>query len=433
MPASPHTFTEFSDGQNSSFLPNFCHTHTFFAILFLAQLLAFIIALIPATQSTNAQWQVLFNNFLHDLALISLFIYSIAISSSLLLCWLRCDLERLLDDRIAGIVSYGIILLITLSMSELAWELERNLIQPEPIQNSSLLLNLLLFLGGGVLLLKVAGYFKAWRPQTLFVLYAALILTSLSLSELAYYLALSQEQRPFVFQRYLFIVRNLGISAIISAIALRYTYIYHDWKRKTLTHSAAKLQALQSRIRPHFLFNSLNAIVSLIPTDPEKAEQVVMDLADLFRTSMLDVKQQVTLYEEIEFCEQYLRIERIRLGEDRLKVIWQIDNVADDALIPALCLQPLLENAIYYGIQPAEEGGTIYVTGLFDEKMIWIIVENPILDMNVPRHAGNQMAQKNINERLKTTYGANAGLSFKVEANTYQVSIRFPYCTRLSS
>lgn len=126
----------------------------------------------------------------------------------------------------------------------------------------------------------------------------------------------------------------------------------------------ARLQALQARIRPHFLFNSINAVLSLIRQEPKRAESALEDMAELFRVLMADNRELVPLAREIELCRQYLGLEQLRLGE-RLKVEWHIDNMPTDALIPPLVLQPLLENAVYHGIEPRTEPGVVSSSSQF--------------------------------------------------------------------
>src|SRR5881392_2079434 len=124
--------------------------------------------------------------------------------------------------------------------------------------------------------------------------------------------------------------------------------------------SEARLQALQARIRPHFLFNTLNAVLSLIRKDPKRAEGALEDLAELFRTVLRDARDMTTLEQELRLCEQYLSIEKIRLGE-RLRITWELDAAPSDALLPPLVLQPLLENAVYHGVEPATGAADVLV------------------------------------------------------------------------
>ena len=189
--------------------------------------------------------------------------------------------------------------------------------------------------------------------------------------------------------------------------------------------SEARLQALQARIRPHFLFNSINAVLSLIRQEPKRAEAALEDMADLFRVLMADNRELTPLAREIELCRQYLGIEQLRLGE-RLRVDWQIDAFPRDALVPPLVLQPLLENAVYHGIEPRSEPGTIsiHVYALRDE--LHAVLRNPYREAS-DHHAGNRMALANIRERLALHFDAEARLSVKASDDAYEVRIVMPY------
>ncbi len=187
----------------------------------------------------------------------------------------------------------------------------------------------------------------------------------------------------------------------------------------------ARLQALQARIRPHFLFNSLNAAVSLVRVDPRRAERVLENLADLFRVLMADNRQLVKLEDEVELARHYLEIEEVRLGP-RLQVQWHTDKMPVDALIPPLVLQPLLENAVYHGIEPSIEPGTIQINLYRRRNEVFVVIRNPYRgDGN--HHAGNKMALSNIRERLLLHFDVDAELSTRVGTDYYQVMIRMPY------
>jgi two-component system sensor histidine kinase AlgZ len=191
----------------------------------------------------------------------------------------------------------------------------------------------------------------------------------------------------------------------------------------------ARLQALQARIRPHFLFNSLNAVLSLIRSEPRRAETALEDLADLFRVLMRDTRDMTTLKEEIRLCEQYLAIEKIRLG-DRLQVSWQTENLTEqelqEAKIAALLLQPLLENAVHYGVEPSVKPAMIMVAIRRTLDKIEITVSNPFhSDARVSE--GNHMALENIRQRLALLYDIEAQLSYGVIGPSFEVKLYFPY------
>ena len=194
----------------------------------------------------------------------------------------------------------------------------------------------------------------------------------------------------------------------------------------------ARLQALQARIRPHFLFNSLNAVLSLIRTEPRRAEETLEDLADLFRVLMRDARDISTLDDEIRLCKQYLSIEKIRLG-DRLQVQWNTDNITDEVMrkaqIPALLLQPLLENAVHYGVEGAREPVLIQVSITRSIDRIDIVVVNPIASSteNAVIGSGNHMALANIRERLALLYDVEAQLTTMSANGVFEVRMRFPY------
>ena len=187
----------------------------------------------------------------------------------------------------------------------------------------------------------------------------------------------------------------------------------------------ARLQALQARIRPHFLFNSLNAVLALMRRDPRRAERALEDLADLFRTLMSDARRFVRLSDEISLIERYAGIEQLRLGE-RLRVSWELDAAPLDAMMPPLVLQPLLENAVYHGIEPRVEPGEVSIDIYTLRNRLHAVLRNPY-SRTGDHHAGNKMALANIRERLQLHFDAEATLDTRVGDDTYQVHIVLPY------
>ena len=170
----------------------------------------------------------------------------------------------------------------------------------------------------------------------------------------------------------------------------------------------------------------MNTIASLTRSDPEKAETAVENLADLFRVTLSDARKQVRLEEELELCHRYIEIEEFRLG-DRLEVKWDL-NVPDDAQVPALLLQPLLENAIYHGIESSTEKGCIKISGKQIDKHIEFTLTNSVSDSNMEqRQKGNQIAQDNVRERLNALYGLRGKLDVEEENGMYKVILQFPY------
>ncbi|MCL4762378.1 MAG: histidine kinase, partial [Burkholderiales bacterium] len=190
----------------------------------------------------------------------------------------------------------------------------------------------------------------------------------------------------------------------------------------------ARLQALQARIRPHFLFNAINGVLSLVRSDPRRAEDALHDMADLFRVLMRDNRDLAPLADEVELCRQYLELEKLRLGE-RLVVDWNVKSMPEDALAPPLVLQPLLENAVYHGIEPCTTPGTISVNIFVSRGEVHAILRNPYREDGGRHHRGNKMAIANIRERLALHFDAEAALESRVLRDAYEVHIRMPYRT----
>jgi len=341
------------EGIENYFLPNFCNVRLVFAVVVIAELLAFIITLL-SPGVIDDPWG--------NLGLISMLVQWTALSSAALLCVTRSLLSRM-SNSAAAVASYLLVLLVTAMVSEMA--------------------------------------FWLMIESTLFP-------------------ALTSDDHP------VFLLRNLTISTVVAAVILRYLYIQFQWRQRLQSEARARIQALQARIRPHFLFNSMNTIASLTRSDPEAAETAIEDLSDLFRASLSGTNEQATLGDEVELARRYLGIEKLRLGE-RLVVDWQLDDLPMDARLPPLVLQPLLENAIYHGIEPLPLGGTIQVSGRRVDHLVEITVSNPVPDAVAgSRQQGNRIAQENIHQRLAIAFGAGAGLQSTAGAGGYQVSIRFP-------
>lgn len=226
---------------------------------------------------------------------------------------------------------------------------------------------------------------------------------------------------------YFDLVRYALLSLTVCAILL----MYFRLRTQVLSHGMldARLQVLRARIRPHFLFNTINAVLGIVRAQPKQAEAALEDMADLFRMAMADVQDLTPLLQEIKLCKQYLALEQMRMGE-RLQVDWQTRNVPDDALIPPLLLQPLLENAVYHGIEPLSQGGCINITLTLDDKKIEIKVENPCVLRNESLHKGNKIALGNIRERLELLFDAEAHYHVESGKDFYRVEIAFPYVVK---
>ncbi|MEZ5536764.1 MAG: histidine kinase [Thiolinea sp.] len=226
----------------------------------------------------------------------------------------------------------------------------------------------------------------------------------------------------------LFVLRNLLISLVITLVMLRYFYLQGKWEESVEADSSAKYEALQSRMRPHFLFNSLNTVAFLVHKDPDTAENAILDLADIMRTT-LDRRTRISLQEELDVTMRYLRMEALRLGKRRLTVVWDMDRntLPFDMQILPLILQPLAENAIYHGIQPRKDGGTLTIS-LYDAgDHLAISVTNPLPPEGISTHQkGNHIAQENMKNRLQLAYGGRANLQIQKLPQQYRVSFSIP-------
>jgi len=215
--------------------------------------------------------------------------------------------------------------------------------------------------------------------------------------------------------------------AFFTLFATGATLGYFDLRSRALSPAVAeaRIQALQARIRPHFLYNSINTVLSLIRKEPKRAESALEDLADLFRVLMADDRSLQPVAQEVEIARQYLAIEQLRLG-DRLRIAWRLDEMPADALVPALLVQPLVENAVYHGIEPLEGGGEITIEVRKDGQQVSFRLANPYR-AGGEGHAGNRMAIANIRERLQLHFDAEAVMSTAHENGVWEVRIVLPY------
>jgi two-component system sensor histidine kinase AlgZ len=362
--------------QTDLFLPDFCGMRMVFAVVVVGELLAIILTLNPGVSARGG---------FQELALSSLFIQWAGLGSSAVLCLARRPLERL-GNVSAAAVSYLLILVVTMAVSEAAWWMVL------PKLGDPALSTLWEFDHGP----------SGLGPPRSVVL------------------------APGHLE---FALRNLGIAAVVGLVALRYFYVQHQWWVRADSEAQARIQALQSRIRPHFLFNSMNTIASLARSEPALAEQVTEDLASLFRVSLGDARVPGTVAQELEVCRQYLRIEAQRLGE-RLVVEEDAQGLPGDGLLPALTLQPLLENAIYHGVEPAPDGGQVLVSGRFQDERIIISVENTVPPAGTRGHRdGNAMALDNVRQRMEAFFPDEARVEVFPGQGRFRVEVEFPYRT----
>lgn len=222
------------------------------------------------------------------------------------------------------------------------------------------------------------------------------------------------------------VAKKLLLAMLITLMVLRYFYLQSQWQQQREAEMQARLTALQARIHPHFLFNSMNTIASLITINPERAEDAVLDLSELFRASLRNGDRLIPLADELDLCRRYLAIEKLRL-EDRLAIDWNIESGLDQQAIPPLTLQPLVENAIYHGIQPRPNGGTVKVEAYRKGPSVYLMVQNPRPAPDQAGHDGNRMALANIQSRLHALFGEPAVLKHSHQNDIYTVTLRLPW------
>lgn len=361
----------------SPLLPDFCSIATLFPLVVIGELLAFVLVLKPGGAAADV---------IRDLALTSLFVQWVVLSSSGVLCALKGRLNALAPAPAASIALLVILIVVGVLSEAAFWSI----------------------IGGAVPL--------SLAPNTRI---DDSVLWLVQQDTLGLSLAAATHVD--------FLLRNVAIGAIVGAVALRYTYVQQQWKLRVELEAQARVAALQARIRPHFLFNSMNTIASFTRTQPALAEQVVEDLADLFRATLSAPEASATLSSELQLARQYLSIEQLRLGE-RLRLHWSEDASCAAAHLPSFCLQPLVENAVYHGIEMLPDGGDLDVsTSKLNDRVV-IQISNEVSVQARPR-SGNQLAQANVSERIAAFFDGNATFEIDARPGRYAVRLEFPLVT----
>ena len=212
--------------------------------------------------------------------------------------------------------------------------------------------------------------------------------------------------------------------ALLSAVMLRYFYVRDQWRDQVRVNAKASLQALQARINPHFLFNSMNTIAALVRRDPQTAEAAIEDLSDLFRAALGDENAEATLAEELQIARQYLAIEQLRLGA-RLRMDWRLAaDLPMQIRMPRLTLQPLFENAVIHGIAGLPEGGEIEVVAKAADGRVQLTISNPLPPGNPT--VGHGHALDSIRRRLALYYGAPASLTETADNGRFSIQLGIP-------
>ena len=264
------------------------------------------------------------------------------------------------------------------------------------------------------------------NTQAFVICFVLFLIMCLVLAEVTYQLTVRFGEAVIIDDTHAnFLMKTFAISSIVIALAMRYLYISSEWRRSIVLEAQARISALQALIRPHFLFNSMNTIASLTRSNPKLAEEAVEDLADLLRANLNAPKDRTTLKDEFEVARIYQRIEQLRLG-DRLTVRWDVDALPMRALMPSLTIQPLLENAIYHGIEMLPDGGVVNVSGDWVDDDLRITIRNPVAPDQSRKKGGNQMAMTNIRQRFELAYGNRATVDIQETNSDYSVQLKFP-------
>ncbi len=264
------------------------------------------------------------------------------------------------------------------------------------------------------------------NTQAFVICFVLLEITCLVLAEVTYRFTVRFGEAVIIDDTHVsFLMKTFAISSIVIALAMRYLYISSEWRRSIVLEAQARISALQALIRPHFLFNSMNTIASLTRSNPKLAEEAVEDLASLLRATLNAPKDRTTLKEEMEVARIYQRIEQLRLG-DRLAVRWDVDQLPMRALMPSLTIQPLLENAIYHGIEMLPDGGVVIVSGQRVDDDLRIAIRNPVAPDQTRKKGGNKMAMANIRQRFELAYGNRATVDIQETDSDYSVQLQFP-------
>jgi two-component system sensor histidine kinase AlgZ len=336
-------------------------------------------------------------------------------------------MQAYLPDFCAGSTVFVVVLIAELIaiLLSLAARMPDGLFLVE-LARISLFVQWLAILSCGVMCLFRDRLESTGKTRAFVLSFLVLELVCLVLAEISFQLAFLFPDYITIRESHLrFILRTFAISSIVIALAMRYLYVSSEWRRSIVLEAQARISALQALIRPHFLFNSMNTIASLTRTDPRQAEEAVEDLSDLLRANLGGSGDRTSLKEELEVAAIYQRIEKLRLG-DRLTVRWDVAKLPMRALIPSLTIQPLLENAIYHGIELLPDGGEVTVAGNRDDKYLEISISNPVAPGEKRARGGNQMALANIRQRFELAYGSRATVDVDTTDTTYSVKLRFP-------
>ena len=280
----------------------------------------------------------------------------------------------------------------SLSTLGVMWLMRRRLSRMRPVGIAQIALLLLLCAAWGVALCGWALLHEAWQ--------------------------IPDERLPAL------LARITGIALAVGLLALGAFQNHWRARQAALRAKQAELEALEARIRPHFLFNTLNTGAALVHARPGEAERLLLDLADLFRAA-LSGPRNIPLGDELALARRYLEIEKLRFG-DRLVVQWDVPATLPEVEVPALSIQPLVENAIRHGIEPAARGGRVDISVVVAPDSVGIVVGNDLPVAGAVPAPGHQVGLLSARERIHALSGGRGGLETRVEGGRYVASIRLP-------
>lgn len=338
---------------------------------------------------------------------------------------------QLLPNFCTGWIVFNVVVIAEMLAIVITLVVPRYILSPYPLQNLLLISIFVqwIALSGTTALCLTRRYLNRLPGlQGLAAAYALLLATTWLITEATLWLLWLSGQTPVPRPAWAahLLIATIIIAAFVYALLLRYFVAKHELTRRTLSEERTRIQAMLSRIRPHFVYSSMNIIASLIRSDPAKAESAIEDMADLFRMMLSQKEMLVPIRNEVELARKYLALEALRL-DNRLVITWDIGKFPRKAIMPVLILQPLLENAIRHGVEPAPGGGVVTVRLWEHENKIYIKIVNPIQRLKPLRaEERHSMTLEDLRLRLHNHYGEAARLAFGREGEEFVVSLVLP-------
>jgi two-component system sensor histidine kinase AlgZ len=218
--------------------------------------------------------------------------------------------------------------------------------------------------------------------------------------------------------------RTLAVVVLVGGLAAAAFRNYWEARRHAVRAKQAELDMLHARIRPHFLFNTLNTATALVHSRPEEAERILLDLSDLFRAA-LGKAAQIPLAEELALTRRYLEIESSRFG-DRLRIDWRIPDPLPAIVVPPLSIQPLVENAVRHGIEPSIDGGTVSVCAQITRDGVRLEIGNPVAVSSATGHRGHGVGLRASTARIEDATGGGGRVTLMRDGDRIITRVELP-------